>query len=880
MKKFAFILTFILIVLTSVGVLATLVTQVYDDFEDGSINSTLWGTTTQDAGTTVSENNGTMNISAGTGYTHTGGGFYTKNNFTKSDTYVVEFNWSYNWSSTEVGHSGVFFMNKGCYDGTYDCRDTATYGVPVGHSVFIGLGAGCANYNNIGIFADDASTDWHCGWEQTIFTNSTSRFVSGTVYNIKIEFDFNNRIVDVYVDNVLAANGTIPQTHVDALGDEFKIEYFLSHYPYLSTPQVDRYNYMNISKDTFACNQVDIGSNTTLSSDWTNNTCFNIISNNVTFDCGNHILQGSNDNGYYAINAEGKENITIKNCVIRQYGWGIGMNDTNNLLFQNITLFNLSHKSDPNVDGRGIYLYNVNNLMITGINASSISSNSSDSLTCYTGNLRIITIDLSSNITIKDSNLSDISGQYYGDTDSEVLGCQGGYRNIGQGVYATNSSNITLNNIRVNNINSEAVLMGYDSPYGNLTRSYIGSGNWVSFSDADNFLVTYNTFNQSRITTSGTDLGNYEIKHNSFVTSYLSIGSRNSLSHLVYNNTFSGVPSASHIKTDDSNGNISSNIIDSGSYTGTAGNGILVYNSANNVTIDRNTIRNTNFTGNESSTIPRTAIFLYGKPATVTNNVIDNVSRGIGVFNVNTVEMINNTIKNTYENFDIVNFGVQNWTLTNVSYNKSKSFFGVAGSSYYNNVRWYFFANVTNTTGDAINGSTVSATDLFSNSNSGITGANGLTGAITLTEFNETNTGKTYFTPHSIQASKTGYLTNSTNVTVDRSFIYNIILESAANETEGRNAIVEGINNVTPSATVYTDLEVDIRYLNGTQLRGSFDKVAFLNNQRWGFNYVTGSESFTNMLSSFNVFNVWENQTLTYSQIVSQVSTYINQTKI
>jgi len=106
-----------------------------------------------------------------------------------------------------------------------------------------------------------------------------------------------------------------------------------------------------------------------------------------------------------------------------------------------------------------------------------------------------------------------------------------------------------------------------------------------------------------------------------------------------------------------------------------------------------------------------------------------------------------------------------------------------------------------------------------------------------------------------------------------------VVLSGEANETLGRQAIEDGINNETPTATIYTDLEVDIRYMNGTQSNGVFDKVSFLDNQRWAFNYVTGEESFTNMVSSsYNIFNVWENSALSYNDIVNQVENYINET--
>lgn len=124
-----------------------------------------------------------------------------------------------------------------------------------------------------------------------------------------------------------------------------------------------------------------------------------------------------------------------------------------------------------------------------------------------------------------------------------------------------------------------------------------------------------------------------------------------------------------------------------------------------------------------------------------------------------------------------------------------------------------------------------------------------------------------------ITANPANNLPQYTNVTMF------ILTSPIANETEGRSAIEQGIYNATPSATIYTDLEVDIRYFNGTQKNGVFDKVSFNGTQRWGFNYVTGSESFTNMAnSSYEVFNAWEDDTLTFSQIFDAVRNFITNT--
>ena len=94
-------------------------------------------------------------------------------------------------------------------------------------------------------------------------------------------------------------------------------------------------------------------------------------------------------------------------------------------------------------------------------------------------------------------------------------------------------------------------------------------------------------------------------------------------------------------------------------------------------------------------------------------------------------------------------------------------------------------------------------------------------------------------------------------------------------ENEGRQAILGGINGTIPNSTISTDQQIYIVYPNGEQKLGKFDKVAVLGNQTWGFNYLTGNETATNMNSLFNVVNIWEAFSLTYGQIVSQVSTFI-----
>lgn len=106
-------------------------------------------------------------------------------------------------------------------------------------------------------------------------------------------------------------------------------------------------------------------------------------------------------------------------------------------------------------------------------------------------------------------------------------------------------------------------------------------------------------------------------------------------------------------------------------------------------------------------------------------------------------------------------------------------------------------------------------------------------------------------------------------------------IASPANQSENsaRTAIQNGIISSIPSATIYTDQQIYVRYLNGTQMLGTFDKVAVYGNQRWAFNAIFGSDSFTNMMNITPSFYVWEgNSSLSDGQIQVRVETLINST--
>nr|MBA4405245.1 hypothetical protein [Nanoarchaeum sp.] len=108
------------------------------------------------------------------------------------------------------------------------------------------------------------------------------------------------------------------------------------------------------------------------------------------------------------------------------------------------------------------------------------------------------------------------------------------------------------------------------------------------------------------------------------------------------------------------------------------------------------------------------------------------------------------------------------------------------------------------------------------------------------------------------------------------------IPEFITDENQAKQAIEQGINSsiLSNSQDIKTNRKINLAYSNNTQKLGNFDKFVTKNNQIWVFNYVTANETYTNMTSVRKVVNIWESSSLSYEQIVSQVSGFINNTYI
>ncbi len=105
---------------------------------------------------------------------------------------------------------------------------------------------------------------------------------------------------------------------------------------------------------------------------------------------------------------------------------------------------------------------------------------------------------------------------------------------------------------------------------------------------------------------------------------------------------------------------------------------------------------------------------------------------------------------------------------------------------------------------------------------------------------------------------------------------------SYLSESSGRDATEVGIRNALgTSVPIYTDQQIYVRLTNTSQYLGRFDKVTRLGSQIWAFNYITDSQTPTNVPSVGNALNVLEmvNRT-TSANVTTDVQNFITNTRM
>ncbi|MBU2634461.1 MAG: hypothetical protein KJ674_04415 [Nanoarchaeota archaeon] len=111
---------------------------------------------------------------------------------------------------------------------------------------------------------------------------------------------------------------------------------------------------------------------------------------------------------------------------------------------------------------------------------------------------------------------------------------------------------------------------------------------------------------------------------------------------------------------------------------------------------------------------------------------------------------------------------------------------------------------------------------------------------------------------------------------IDSNYSSTVNITCGTVDPNALEAIETGINNVIPSSIKYTKQQIYTVKLDNTQTIGTFDKVAILDNQTWGINYVNTTETYANVNSlPYNIVNILELDNITYYEIISNVEDFI-----
>jgi len=231
-------------------------------------------------------------------------------------------------------------------------------------------------------------------------------------------------------------------------------------------------------------------------------TCFTIGADNVTLDCNGHSITGSgSDDG---VNAAGHSNVTVKNCVITGFTYGIEFNGASYGTIENNTVSDydgliLFSSSDINIinnnvssNHNGIYLSSSNHNNITnntansneyaGIYLGSCSNNAIYNNTVDSNN-RGIEVDSGQNnsVTNNDAGSNTVgiqSSDSHGTIANNTIGLSGYY-----GIYLTGGSNITIANNTVGSSGAYGIYSGtsgntiFNNLFNNTNNAYLSGSN-------------------------------------------------------------------------------------------------------------------------------------------------------------------------------------------------------------------------------------------------------------------------------------------------------------------------------------------------------------------------------------------------------------------
>jgi surface protein/parallel beta-helix repeat protein len=496
---------------------------------------------------------------------------------------------------------------------------------------------------------------------------------------------------------------------------------------------------------------IDFASNNTLinnigTSNASYGLCLASYSNNNTLT-GN---RGISNISRGIVLSSASNNLLINNTGLSNIEYGIQLTASHNN--------NVTSNNGTSISGYGIYLYNSsNNTFATNIG----TSNSSYGIVFGT---------TANNNTATNNTGTSKSGTgfYIYLSSNNTLANNIGISNSSRGIYLLSSLyNVLINNTGISN-SSHGIRLDISSNNMLTNNTGTSSGN-------ANGIYLYNLSNNNILE------GNHGLS-NSSQGIYVTLSNNNVLTSNI------GTSNASQgIRIQSSTGNnLTSNIGASD-----ANYGILLSTSSNSLLI--------NNTGTSNNSI---GIFVY---ISSNNSLAGNNATGVyGYYiqesNYTTISDCRFTSGSSFDvQIDPTDFSLEN-TFLNCTYDSEN----VAGANNYILRKWYFVANITNSTGNPVDGANVT---VFNSTGaviySALTNTSGNINKTTITEYTNLGGTKSFSTPHNVTVTKSGYTQNITsyNISSTNNTNANIVLSETQSLQCGTLGISNTIYNLTSNVS-------------------------------------------------------------------------------
>ncbi len=690
--------------------------------------------------------------------------------------------------------------------------------------------------------------------------------------------DFDTRETKVYVNGNLVNSGFIDQEFIDGLGDEFKLELHLSHYPYNAAVNHDEYDYMNVYKDDSSGSNiydsrcVDVTSSIVLNSD--SGSCFSLKADNIDFDCNNHVLFNDSLDAY-VFTIDGFGNVTIEDCVLENYSNVLHAFNASGVSFVNNSASGGVVVEPTEADLRVLWFESSQDVVVGDSVFEDFYSNNTDFGSSSNNEAYLLFFDGVDGAEVFDNNLHNVKSDYTFYTEGSYYRAEkGGFVGVfdsnnifvfddvfnlsfGQPVVIDKfSSNVDVNGSLFENV-SVMIFEGSNVTF--FDNSWKGFKSWFVYS-VDGLLLDSNILSDPA--SSG-----YVLK-----TAF------DPLNVVVRDNVFDLGWRMAGVYLDDSGVVVSGNVVNhsSGSFDSDAGITVL----RPDCVVENNTVDYFNYSGDWGG-----GIVSYYASSSLRGNKVLNGLDGSGILLLSGNGNVSDSVVENVDNGYDVKMEVASNSLVNVSFNKSNAY---AGS--YNKLYNYYYLDVfvKDNEGVGINDSLVEVYNVTGGLETfGYTGEDGLSRLVVLEYVQDglsdysMGCGGPHIlcsTPHVLNVSKNG-ISSQQNITMNQSKYVEVVLSEGTSESEALLVIKQAVENVLVSNyEEYDDQQIYTINLQNVQQKGRFDLVVTKNNQAWAFNYVTSGETYTNMNGLANTVNIWESQSLTFNEILIQVEDFITNT--